>query len=344
MALSKVAIIILNYNGFEDTKKCIKSILNTTYKNFEVFVIDNGSKENEAEQLKKIFAGKKLTFLRNEKNLGFTGGNNKILRKLKHEYVVLLNNDVVVTPHWLTPLVQTLEKNKNIAVVQPKILWLTDKRYFDYAGACGGFIDIFGYPFTRGRIFNSIEMDHGQYDTQRDIFWASGAAMIIRRKIFDKVGYFDERFFNYMEEIDLCYRILQQGYRIVCEPSSVVYHKVAGTASRNDLKKRFWEHRNNLLFVVKNFPPLHLISVFPLRILLEYVSVCYYIFTRRFDFAFAVILSQLSLLWMIPIILFPRIKISHKDIPNIKKIMYGGSVVFTHFILRKKRFSKIYYK
>ncbi len=342
MNYPQVAIIILNFNGLQDTRKCLKTLLKTSYKNYIVTVVDNGSRENEAIILAKEFKSKKITFRRFEKNYGFTGGNNKIFPLLKQKYVVLLNNDVEVPRNWLTPLVNILEKHRKIAIAQPKILWQRNREYFDYAGACGGFIDILGYPFTKGRIFNALEKDMGQYDSLSDIFWASGAAVIMRRSVLETVGYFDKSFFNYMEEIDLCFRVRRKGFRIVCEPKSFVYHKVGGTASRNELKKRFWEHRNNLLLMLKNYPLELLIFILPLRIILEYASIIYYLFIDRYDYIAAVILSQGAFYFMGIPILIERIKNKDKGIKTLDTLVYPRSIVISYFLFGKKTFSAIF--
>lgn len=340
MKYPEVTIIILNFNGLSDTQKCLGSLLKTEYPNFKIFVADNGSDVDESLILSKKFIDKKIRFVRLPKNLGFSGGNNRIIRSIRSKYVVLLNNDIIVTPNWVRPLVETMEKDAKIAVCQPKILWDKKRDSFDYAGACGGFIDILGYPFTRGRIFHTQEKDNGQYDSEINIVWASGAAMMVRRKILDIVGMFDNRFFNYMEEIDLCMRIINHGHKIVCAPSSYIYHKGAKTASRNPLKKRYWEHRNNLLLILKNYPYLMLLYVYPLRTFLEFTSIIYYVFNRKFNFAFAVIMSQMSLLFIMPEVLIERL-LYHKSNRKFKVSFYRGSIVFSYFILNKKVYSNL---
>lgn len=341
MYYPRITIVVLNFNGLSDTDTCIKSLLKTDYPNFRIIIADNGSKINESKILEKRFKNKRIKFIRFSKNLGFSGGNNKILKKVKDKYVVLLNNDTEVTPKWLYPLVNALESNSNIATVQPKILSLSDKRYFDYAGACGGFIDIFGYPFTRGRIFNTQERDKGQYDSICDIFWTSGAAMIIRRNIFDKVGYFDERFFNYMEEIDLCFRIHCAGFCVMCESKSVIYHKGAASSSKNEMKKRFWEHRNSLLLLIKNYPLRTLVYVLPVRIILEYVSIIHYIFSKRFDFVLSVILSQISFLYLAPSMLLNKRRAGELESLKNKNLILKNSIAIKYFILKKRKYSEI---
>lgn len=341
MRSPRLTIIILNFNGLEDTINCINSVLKIKYPNFKAIVVDNGSKINEAKILAEKFNDKRIKFLRFSKNFGFSGGNNRVLKKIKDKYVVLLNNDTEVTPGWLTPLVETLENDPKIAVVQPKILWLTNRKYFDYAGASGGFIDIFGYPFTRGRIFNTKELDKGQYDNQTDIFWASGAAMIIRKSVFDKVGYFDEQFFNYMEEIDLCFRIHRVGLRVVCNPKSVIFHKGAASSSGNEMKKRFWEHRNNLLLITKNYPLNILAFIMPARLILEYISFLYYLLTSRYTYAIAVIWSQFSFTRIMPVVIFNRLKSKKFEEHSINNQLYEKSIIVKYFILKKRKYSDI---
>jgi len=340
MKPDRVSIIVLNFNGLEDTKKCLKSLLQTRYSNFEIIVADNGSKINESLILKKEFSNQNLKFLRFKKNYGFSGGNNKALRYAKGEYIAFLNNDVIVKPAWLKPLLNLLHNDKSIAVVQPKILWLKNKKYFDYSGACGGFIDKFGYPFTRGRLFDTIEKDKGQYDKPCDIFWASGAAFLTRRKIIDEIGLFDEIFFNYMEEIDFCFRVLKAGYRVVSQPKSVVYHKVAATAGKDALKKRFWEHRNNLVMILKNYPLKKLVLVFPQRLIFEYISFFYYLTAGKLNFAVSVLLSQFSLIKMLPAVLQKR-KSDKFSVTFPQKGIYEKSIVFDYFARNKKKFSKL---
>lgn len=343
MGFPRIAISVLNYNGIEDTRSCLQKLLQTNYPKFHIFVVDNGSKKNEATILKREFPDKRITIIRNRKNLGFSGGNNGVFKRLKREkYMVLVNNDVTLSSNWLTPLVKALEKDNTIGAAQPKILWTKNKKYFDYAGASGGFLDYFGYPFTRGRIFETQEEDKGQYNTPCEIFWTSGATMIIRTDVLKKIGFFDTRFFNYMEEIDLCFRMHRNGYRTVCVPSSSVFHKVASTASRNQNRKRFWEHRNNIMMIVKNYPLKNLVVVLPIRILYEYVSVLYYIYRRRFGFALAVLKSQVALCYYIPILLYERIS-QKKDLHSFpfNRIVYTKSIITAYFLQKKRYFSEL---
>ncbi len=337
----RITIIVLNYNGIRDTRECIKSLLKTSYKNRQIVVVDNGSVINEARVLKKEFKNRSLTFVRFNTNHGFSGGNNIIMKKVRTPYIALVNNDVVVESGWLTPIIKLLENDARIAVVQPKILWAYNRHYFDYAGAAGGFIDFLGYPFTRGRIFTTLEPDRGQYDKRTEIFWASGATMVMRKKVLEEGGYFDEAFFNYMEEIDLCYRILRTGYNIVYEPVSVVFHKVASTAGNNSFRKRYLEHRNNLLLVLKNFPMVQLVYILPMRFFMELLSIIYYICIGRADFALAATKSFGSFLILSPGYLYRRLKGRRLNFTLVDRLIYPRSIVFDYFILKKKTFEKI---
>ncbi len=341
MKYPRVTIIVLNFNGLEDTRLCLRSLLNTTYRNISIIVVDNGSRQNEATILKREFKDKRIEIKRFNKNLGFSGGNNVILKHIKTDYIALVNNDVVVKKGWLAPIIKQMEKNKLIAVVQPKILWERDRRYFDYAGATGGFLDFLGYPFTRGRIFTTLEPDKGQHNKSTNIFWASGATMVIRKSVLEKVGLLDETFFNYMEEIDLCYRILQKGYQIVYEPKSVVFHKVASTASHNSTRKRFFEHRNNLLLILKNFPTVKLLYVIPIRLLMEIISIFYYLAIFRMDFARSVVGSIFSFLFLTPRYLYERNSRNSIDTTQMDRLIYPRSIVLAYFLLGKKTFNEV---
>lgn len=332
-----VTVIILNYNGIEETRTCLKSILDTKYPKLKITVVDNGSLKNEAKILKKEFRNKIITFIRFKKNKGFTGGNNFATRRVKSKYIVLLNNDTAVREDWLEKLVKAMEIDSKIAVAQPKILLMNGKS-FDYAGAAGGFIDRYGYPFTRGRIFNTLEPDSGQYDRIREIFWASGAAMIIRRSVIKQVGgLFDERFFNYMEEIDFCWRVWSRKFKVIVIPESVVYHKVAATAKHNLIKKRFWEHRNNLLLLLKNVQPRQILSVWPIRVILEVFTYFYYLGTGQPGYLFSLFFAHLDFLRLSPSILLTQ----KRQRCDGGSPFYPGSIVVDYFLKKRIRFKEL---
>lgn len=329
-----VSIIIINWNGLSDTLVCLASLRKTTYPNFEAIVLDNGSKKNEAVVIHKNF-GEFAKVSRSKKNKGFTGGNNWAIKKVKGKYVVLLNNDTTVKPGWLTHLVDVMEADKQIMVAQPKILLMKEKTRFDYAGAAGGFVDRYGYPFTQGRIFETLEEDRGQYDHIRDIFWTSGAAMIFRTNLISKVrGLFDDNFFNYMEEIDFCWRVWNKGFRVVVIPKSVVYHRVAGSARRVLFKKRFWEHRNNLLLLAKNLPKDQIVKVFTGRVLFELFTYLYYLGTLNVRYVASLLVAHLDFLRLLPSTLSNR-----QEAAFIQYLpVYPRSIVVDYFIKGKRYF------
>ena len=338
MKIPKVSIVILNHNGLKDTIVCLRSILISRYKNFEVLVVDNGSSENEKKILEKKFTDKRLWFYRIDKNLGYTGGNNWALTRSSGSYVVFLNNDTKVEQNWLKPLVEYLDKNLKTAVLQPKILLMDKKNSFDYAGAAGGFIDKYGYPFTRGRIFDTIEKDRGQYDNVSNIFWASGAAFIIRRSVIDKVdGLFSENLFNYMEEIDLCWRIWNRGYNIKFCPRSVVYHKGAATSKKNVIKKRFWEHRNNLFILTRNLDRKNLLKILIPRFFLESATYLGYMIRGEYKYLVALSAAHLDYLRKFVLVRYKRARLPNKN--NLP--IYQGSIVLDYYLRNKKYYSEI---
>ncbi len=335
----KVSIIVLNYNGLEYSRNCLKSLLGTRYKNFRIYLIDNGSEINEAKILKKEFKNKKIHFTRFPQNLGFVEGTNQAVKNISSKYIVFLNNDTLVKPDWLLPMVKEMESDKNIGACQPKILSL-NASVFDYAGASGGFLDKYGYPFTRGRIFFSSEKDKGQYDQKTEIFWASGVALMTRKEYFIKSGMFDPIYFLYMEEIDFCWRLKNLGFKIFVIPSSTVYHKTAATAGRNMIKKRFYEHRNNLLLLAKNYTLRDLVVLFPERMLLEYISFIYFLIKFDWESFFGQMWAHCSFWILLPKVLLKKRK-RLKQVKYFAPQIYQKSVVFQYFIFKKRNFETI---
>ena len=249
----KTAVVILNYNGAALMEEFLPSVVHSVNEmDAEVIVADNASTDSSLEFLKKNYPNVRVIAL--DKNYGFAEGYNKALAQVDAEYFVLLNSDVEVDAEWLKPLEFFMDNNPDVAACQPKILYQKNDNYFEYAGAAGGFIDKYGYPFCRGRIFNYVEPDVGQYDEQKDVFWSSGACLFIRKADYMNVGGLDGDFFAHMEEIDLCWRLKNRGRRIVCIPSSVVYHVGGGTLAQGNPRKTFLNFRNNLLMLYKNLP------------------------------------------------------------------------------------------
>jgi len=269
-SLPKVAVVILAYNGLEYTKQFMPSVMASSYPELSVYVIDNASEDDTVVYLKTNYPAVKIIELQN--NEGFAGGYNTGLSQIEADYYVLLNQDVEVNPNWIEPIIKAMENNHLIAAAQPKILAQQNKNYFEHAGAAGGFIDALGYPFCRGRILTDVERDDGQYDDIVNCFWASGAAMFIRAKLFHQFTGLDADFFAHMEEIDLCWRLQRAGYHIKAIPQSVVWHVGGSVIGYQSPRKAYLNFRNGLALLHKNLPATQFIWKMPLRILLDVVA------------------------------------------------------------------------
>jgi GT2 family glycosyltransferase len=264
------AIVILNWNGADMMRRFLPTVIKYSRDDADIWVADNASTDDSMHMLEEEFPQVKRLQL--DKNYGFAEGYNRALRQIDAEYYVLLNSDVEVTHGWLTPLIEFMDAHEQVAACQPKLLSETDKNRFEYAGASGGFIDRYGYPFCRGRIFNSVEDDCGQYDSPTDVHWATGACLMVRAIDYWEAGGLDGRFFAHNEEIDLCWRLTQRGRRIVCLPKSTVYHVGGGTLPKGNPMKTFLNFRNNLTMLYKNLPDDELHSVMRMRCVLDYVA------------------------------------------------------------------------
>ncbi len=333
----RVAVVILNWNGVHFLEKFLPSVTASTYPNLEIIVADNASTDHSVSFVQAKYPG--ISILLNDKNYGFAGGYNKALQQVNSEIFVLLNSDVEVTPDWLQPLITLLQANDKIAAVQPAVMNYAYKNRFEYAGAAGGWLDAYGYPFCRGRIFEECEEDHGQYAHAVPCFWASGAAFCIRAKIFKDVGGFDETFFAHQEEIDLCWRLQNAGHLIYAEPASKIYHVGGGTLPTGSGKKVTLNFRNNLLMIYKNLRGFEKWKVIVLRMMLDAVAAWRALFTGDAGFMFAVAKAHFEF--------FLRfIKGEVRTQPQILetstlKGWYDGSIVWQFFIKRKKTFTQI---
>lgn len=247
--MKQTAVVILNYNGAGMLRRFLPSVIKYSSE-ASIYVADNGSSDESCDVVRNEFPAVKLLVL--DHNYGFAEGYNRALAQVDEEYAVLLNSDVEVTRGWLSPMTQFLDSNPEVAACQPKLLSFKQKDFFEYAGAAGGFIDKLGYTFCRGRIFNTVERDSGQYDDTTDVFWATGAALMIRNEVYKNNGGLDGRFFAHMEEIDLCWRLRSRGYRIACVPQSHVYHVGGATLKKENPQKTYLNFRNNLLMIYKN--------------------------------------------------------------------------------------------
>lgn len=271
MKNKKVSVVILNWNGRQLMEQFLPSVLAYTPSDrAEVVVADNGSTDDSLEMLTRVFPSVRV--IRLDRNYGFAEGYNRALEAVDAEYTVLLNSDVEVTPDWLEAPVAALDSDPAIACVQPKIRAYRDKGFFEYAGAAGGYMDRYGYPFCRGRIFQVVEKDEGQYDRPADILWATGACLFVRTAVYKKAGGLDAGFFAHQEEIDLCWRLRSRGYRLVCTPGSVVYHVGGATLHAESPRKTFLNFRNNLLMLYKNLPEKELRRILRIRFWLDYLA------------------------------------------------------------------------
>lgn len=267
--MDKVAIVILNWNGRKMMEQYLPSVIAHS-QGATIYVADNASTDDSLEWL-HIYNNKVKTILLDQ-NYGFADGYNRALKQVEAEYYVLLNSDVEVTPHWLEPLIDYMDTHSDVAACQPKLLSFVDKTKFEYAGAAGGFIDRFGYPFCRGRLFDTVEADNGQYDTKEEVLWATGACLLIRSTDYWKADGLDGRFFAHNEEIDLCWRLRIMGRKIVCLPDSVVYHLGGGTLPKGNPRKTFLNFRNNLTMLYKCLPDKDLQYVMRWRWVLDYLA------------------------------------------------------------------------
>lgn len=336
----KAAIVILNWNGKEHLKKYLPSVIsNTDPLLAEIIVADNGSTDDSVAFLEENYPLVKIIKL--DRNYGFAGGYNQALAQVDAEIFCLLNSDVRVTAGWLDQIFKIFREEKNVGAIQPKILSDRDSSRFEHAGAAGGFIDKYGYPFCRGRIMDVIEKDNGQYDNTIDIFWASGACLFIRADLFKNCGGFDADYFAHMEEIDLCWRLKNEGHRILYTPESLVYHWGGATLEYNNPHKLFLNFRNSLWTLYKNYTGNNLGWVIFRRMLIDTLAIIKYIFTLEFKNTYAVVSAHL---------VFHQTKgkfkakrnelISKANIKSHRQIL-GSSIVWQFFVNNKKHFGEL---
>ena len=339
--MSTTAIVILNWNGEKYLSRFLPVLLqHTTIDEVTIYVADNGSTDGSLTLLKTRFATVKTVVL--DKNYGFAGGYNRALAQIKADYYLLLNSDVEVTENWLNPLLKFMNSNADVAACQPKILSFDVRNQFEHAGAAGGFIDFLGYPFCRGRILAETEVDHGQYDTITDIFWATGACLLIRASVFNECGGFDAEFFAHMEEIDLCWRLRSRGYRLVCIPESVVFHVGGGTLHVEHPHKTYLNFRNNLLLLYKNLPQRKFLPIFFIRFFLDYLAAFQLFVTGKPKNAQAVFKARRDFSKMLPAFKMKRKENLEKTIQtNIPEIT-SKSIILNYYFLGKKRFSDLF--
>ena len=330
----KIAVLILNWNGVKLLEKYLPSVIKYNSSEAEIIVIDNASEDNSILFLQNTYPDIKRIEFKN--NNGFAKGYNKAINLIHHQYVVLLNSDVRVTENWLQAPVEFLNSNLDYAACQPKILDDKTPLKFEYAGASGGYIDILGYPFCRGRIFNSLEDDKGQYNRIKEVFWASGAALFTRREVYLKLGGLDESFFAHQEEIDLCWRILNEGHKIACIPQSKVYHLGGASLDKSIPKKTFLNFRNNLVMLLKNLPPSALPIIF-IRMILDGIAGIKFITEGKISHSFAILKAHISFYLKIPSTVMKRKKTAYIS----SKIKYKGSILIEYYLKGNKRFNDL---
>ena len=336
--MQKTAVVILNWNGRTLLEKFLPSVLNYS-SSAEIIVADNASTDDSISFVKNIFPT--ITIIQNKSNGGYAKGYNDALADLNHEYFILLNSDVEVTANWLEPLIAMMDSDKSIAACQPKILSYQNKNQFEYAGAAGGFIDKYGFPFCRGRMFNTFENDDRQYNDVKEIFWATGACMMVRASAFNEAGKLDEDFFAHMEEIDLCWRMKNLGNKIMYCPDSTVFHVGGGTLNKINPQKTFLNFRNNLILLCKNHAPGFFILKMMMRLNLDGVAGMKFFFSGSFSHCWAVLKAHWSFYVHLGTTLRKR-KEMKKRIKNYSTTaIYRRSIVHAYYLMGKKKFSDL---
>ncbi|GAB7257561.1 glycosyltransferase family 2 protein [uncultured Polaribacter sp.] len=330
----KTAIVILNWNGKKLLEQFLPSVVNFSLNEAEVYVADNASTDSSISFIKENYPSVKI--IKNPTNGGYAKGYNDSLQAIDADIYCLLNSDVEVTKNWLKPVLTVFKNDDETAIIQPKLLDFKNKTKFEYAGAAGGFIDLYGYPYCRGRIFNSLETDQNQFDDTSEIFWASGACLFIRANVYHKLGGFDEDYFAHQEEIDLCWRTQNIGYKVKYVGASTVYHVGGATLQETNPHKTFLNFRNSLLNVVKNVPKKWFLFVIFSRLILDGIAGLKFLLELRPIHTFAVIKAHFSFYKNFYKYLQKRKLLQKKQNYNLHT-----SVVWQHFILGRRRFENL---
>lgn len=344
--MSKVAIVILNWNGKHFLEKFLPAIQATNFPDFRIVVADNASSDDSVNFINNFYPNIQLILFK--ENYGFAKGYNEALKQVDSEYSVIINSDVEVTNEWLNPIVKLMDEDKNIAACQPKVRAYNKRTHFEYAAASGGFIDVYGYPFCRGRIFNVEEEDTCQYDDVAEVFWASGACLIVRSEIYKKIGGFDDYFFAHMEEIDLCWRIKKAGYKIMVCPQSLVYHVGGGALPYKNPRKTYLNFRNGLILLQKNLTLFKIFWIIPVRLILDHIAAYKALFSDNAPDYFAIVKAHFhfitnQLMWIRKrreANRFIKLCSVDKRKPNLYGV-YKNSLVVDFFIKGKTKFSEL---
>ncbi len=338
--MTKTAVVILNWNGKDYLEKFLPSVtMFSNDENTKVIVADNASSDDSIAFIKEKYP--QVEIIKNDKNHGFAGGYNKALERVEAEYFVLLNSDVEVTKNWISPIIDLMDSNKKIAACQPKIKAYYNKTLFEHAGAAGGYIDKFGYPFCRGRILDKLEVDNGQYDQAKQVFWATGACLFVRSDVYKQSGGLDEDFFAHMEEIDMCWRINNLGYEIYCEPKSVVYHVGGGTLNKSNPMKTYLNFRNNLYMLYKNLPNDKLKSIMFKRKILDGIAGLKFLLSFDFKHFTSVLKAHKSYYAELKKLKSKRKNISRENNETTYSLIHNKSIVWQYFAKKIDRFSEL---
>ena len=329
----KIAVVILNWNGKALLREFLPSVVKFSKKAC-IYVADNASTDDSVNFLETEYPQVKI--IKNEANAGYAGGYNIALKSVPEEIQILLNSDVEVTEGWLDAILATFENEPEVAAIQPKILDYQNKDHFEYAGAAGGFIDKYGYPYCKGRIFQKLEEDHGQYNQDDYIFWATGACLAVRKSAFEEVAGFDEDFFAHQEEIDLCWRLQNMGYLIKYVAGSHIFHVGGATLQEMNPRKTFYNFRNGLFLLLKNVNPGELYSVLFIRMILDGITAFKFVFEGKFNHFLAVLQAHGSF--------YRHYGLMRKKRPNqfkISKYYQISSIVYAHFIQNKNKYTEL---
>jgi len=337
----EISVIIPHFNGEAILRDCLVSLYRSTRVTMEVILVDNGSTDTSIAMVRHEFPQVRILSL--AQNIGFAGGCNYGIRNASAPFVLILNNDTVHEKGWIEYLLAAIKTDPSIAVVQPKLHSFQNPGHFDYSGACGGEMDIFGFPFARGRVFEYIEADQRQYDAQPpDIFWASGTAFLARRQLLLEAGLFDEQYFAHMEEIDLDWRLQLMGYRCVIEPRALVRHRSGYTLAAESPFKKYLNHRNSLFMFLSNYRGLLTLYFLPIRLMLEYMAIFFSLLRRDFGRAAAILKAHLWILTHIGKIMRKRQQVGRIRVLRDRQVMtrmYRGSVALSAFLLGKRQYS-----
>lgn len=342
---TRLSVIIPHLEGLDILRDCLRSIFKSNYRDFEVILVDNGSDDGSREMVSAEFPQVKQIHL--NKNRGYAGGCNVGIQASNAEYVLLLNDDTLIEPEAIAALVQTMAENPTLGGAQPKLLNIQNRIQFDYAGACGGLMDIFGYPFAFGRTFMYLEEDKGQFDHPSEIFWACGTCAMFRRSALQEVGLLDEDFFAHMEEIDLAWRLHLAGYRLARVPQAVVFHYSGHTLPNTERRKMYLNHRNSLICIIKNYSLFNLVWILPIRIIFEWGTIVVSFLRGDFRRGPAALEVQLTL----PVLIYKSFrkrqqsqKVRRASDRQVMKKMYWGSVIIQHFVFGRRQTAQILHR